>query len=363
MVLTPIGRYLSRAAWEEARILAGRKSIVELVRSPATDPATRAKLELVLAARAFAVDSVALDAGHSFTTYSQLRTDTLVLVLAGAHRDELESYTWWFPVVGTVPYKGFFDPADAIRAARDLEERGFDSYLRPASAFSTLGWFNDPLLSTTLALDSISLANTVIHELTHNTFYAPGQAVFNESFANFVGSHGAIWFFRSRGDSVNERLAEEDWARDKLVGRFWESLYRALDSAFDAHPDDEEARLAARDAIYERAVQIFADSVAPKLPGYDPARPPHPRLNNAIVLARRVYRTGLDLFDAIFALEGHDLRRTIPRIIELAKSRPDDPYRAMREEMRGSGIGDQEVGSSTAPDSGSMGAVTGNIAR
>ncbi|HEY9516001.1 MAG TPA: aminopeptidase [Gemmatimonadaceae bacterium] len=328
--LTPVGRYLARAAWEEGLILARRKPITQLVSSPATDSRTRAKLELVLAARTFAADSVTLKARQSFTTYSRLRSDTLVLVLAGAPRDRLEPYTWWFPIVGSVPYKGFFDPADAERAARELESRGLDTYLRPASAFSTLGWFNDPILSTTLALDSVSLANTVIHELTHNTFYAPGQAVFNESFANFVGSRGAIWFFRARGDSTNERLGEEDWAREKLVGRFWESLYRSLDSAFDAHPDDEAARLSAREAIYAHAERMFTDSVAPQLPGYDARHPVLPRLNNAVLLARRVYRTGLDLFDAVLAREGGNLPRAIERIVDLARSRPDDPYEAVR---------------------------------
>ena len=331
LALVPTGRYIAHAAWEEGRILARREPIAELVSSPTTDPRTRAKLQLVLDARAFATDSVGLEAGASFTTYSQLTTDTLVLVLAGAYRDQLKSYTWWFPIVGRVPYKGFFDPGDAERAAGELEERGFDVYLRPASAFSTLGWFNDPLLSTTLELDSASLANTVIHELTHNTFYAPGQAIFNESFANFVGSRGAMWFFHSRGDSLNERLSREDWESDKVMGRFWESLYRSLDSAFAAHPDDRSARLAASAAIYDRAAKLFADSVAPALPGYGPQPPPRPRLDNAILLARRVYRTGLDQFDAVFAVEGHDLRRAMQRIIELARSRPDDPYEALRE--------------------------------
>ncbi|HEX6535538.1 MAG TPA: aminopeptidase, partial [Gemmatimonadaceae bacterium] len=294
LTLTPMGRYLARAAWEEGKILARREPIRELVRSPDTDPATRAKLELVLAARAFAVDSIDLAAKQSFTTYSRLDTDTLVLVVSAAYRDRLESYTWWFPIVGSVPYKGYFDPSDALDAARKLERRGLDTYVRPASAFSTLGWFDDPLVSTTLEADSAGLANTVIHELTHNTFYAPGQAVFNESFANFVGAHGAMWFFRTRGDSALARESETDWAAEKLMGGFWSSIYDALDSAFAAHPDSRSARLAARDTIFARARADFVSRVAPRLPGYRPGMPIRLRLDNASLLARRVYRTGLD---------------------------------------------------------------------
>ena len=110
--------------------------------------------------------------------YSKLRGDTLVLVLSAAYADRLKRYTWWFPVVGRVPYKGYFDYDAAKKARRQLAAEGFDTSLRPASAFSTLGFFNDPILSTTLAGDSIELANTVIHELTHNTFYASGVRKF-----------------------------------------------------------------------------------------------------------------------------------------------------------------------------------------
>jgi predicted aminopeptidase len=332
-LLTPTGCYLSRAGWEEAKILAGRRKIVRLVEDPGTDQATRARLELVLAARGFAADSIKLRTGDSFTTYSHLERDTLVLVVSGAYRDRLEAYTWWFPIVGRVPYKGFFDFSAAQDLARELERRGFDSYVRPSAAFSTLGWFNDPLLSTTLRLDSINLANTVIHEVTHNTFYKAGQAVFNESFANFVGARGSAWFFRSRGDTVSAAFADADWNDDKRMGAFWASLYRSLDSAYKAHPGDSARaiRLAARDTVYARGRTHLVHDVAPQLRTLSPERVARIRIdNNAALLARRIYLTDLELFDRVWEREGHDLRRTIERVILLAKD-ADDPYAAVKQ--------------------------------
>src|SRR5207237_115424 len=105
--------------------------------------------------RRCAADSIGLRAGESFTLYTDIGRDTLVLVLSGAYRDRLVPYTWWFPVVGRVPYKGFF-AFDAARAAtEDMRRAGYDAYLRPSPAFSTLGWFNDPLLNTTLLEDRV----------------------------------------------------------------------------------------------------------------------------------------------------------------------------------------------------------------
>ena len=300
----------------------------------AIDVRTRQKLRLVLAARRFAADSVRLRTKESFTTYSALERDTLVLVLSGAYRDRLKSHTWWFPIVGRVPYKGFFDFTAAKRAARALDREGFDVYLRPSPAFSTLGFFNDPLLSTTLRMDSLELANTVIHEVTHNTFYAPGQAVFNESFANFVGSRGAAWFFRSRGADAAAAEVDRRWADELLLGRFWTSVYQSVDSAYDAHPESKADRLAARATVYARARALLVDSVAPRLVTIPPAAAARARLDNAALLARRIYLTDLDLFEAVFQREGTDVRRTITRVIALAESRPDDPFEALREWLR-----------------------------
>jgi predicted aminopeptidase len=330
LALSPTGRYLVRAAWAEGGILARRRSIERIVTDAATPAETAEKLRLVLAARAFAADSIHLRARESFTTYTRLDRDTLVLVLSGAYRDRLVPYTWWFPIVGRVPYKGFFDFAAAQAAERELAGKGFDVYLRPSPAFSTLGWFNDPLLSTSLRADTIDLANTVIHELTHNTFYARGQAVFNESFASFVGARGSAWFFRSRGDSAAADQADARWADDKLLAQFWAALYASVDSAFRAHPSDSLARLGARDTLYARARRDLVTTIGPRLRTIPPAALEHVRLDNAALLAHRIYNTDLDLFDRIWVRENGDLRSAISRIIELAKSRPDDPFAALR---------------------------------
>lgn len=194
-VLTCSPGYLLQAGIEEAKILGRRRPIDQVMADANTTDETRRKLRLVLEARTFAAEMLGLDAGRSYTTFSRTDGDTLALVLSAARRDRFEQHTWWFPIVGSIPYKGYFSREDAFSAAEELQQAGYDTYLRPTSAFSTLGWFNDPLLSTTLGHDDVQLVSTVIHELTHNTLYLPGQASFNESLASFVGDRGAILFF------------------------------------------------------------------------------------------------------------------------------------------------------------------------
>jgi predicted aminopeptidase len=328
------GCYLARASWEEGRILARRRPIPAVIADPRTSAATRTELRLVLAARRYAADSLGLSAGRSFTTYTALDHDTLVLVLSGAYRDRLRPVTWWFPVVGRVPYKGYFDFPAAVRAAAELERQGFDAYVRPSAAFSTLGWFDDPLVSASLQADSLELANTVIHEVTHNTYYASGRADFNESFANFVGTRGAQAFFRSRGDTASVREIERRWADEKVMGAFWAWVYGALDSAFRAHPGDSEAarteRLAARDSIYKMARDSLRTSVPARVRTIPAPALANARLDNAVLLGRRVYRTDLEQFDAVYGRCGGDVRRTVVQIIAIARGDRKDPFGGLR---------------------------------
>ena len=332
-VVTPIGRYLVRAGFEEAQILWNRRDIAELVADTAVAKPLRERLRLVVEARQFAVDSIGLTARESFTTYSALARDTLVLVLSASRRDTLAAHTWWFPVVGRFPYKGFFDFGEARRVARRMGEEGFDSYLRPASAFSTLGWFNDPLLSTTVRQPAEPLVNTVIHELLHNTLFVRGHVAFNESFASFVGAYGAMRFFRSRGDTAGERRAREDWEDDKALGAFWSATARAVDSVLAIPGRDSVARIAARDTVYARMRERLVRDIGPRLRSVDTSRLPQIQLDNAALIARRTYASDLYLFDEVFRRSARDLRRTIATIRILTRP-AGDPWEQLRAWVR-----------------------------
>ena len=331
--LVPMGRYIARAGWEEAKILWRRRPISEMVADSSTSPQVRQKLQIVLDARVYARDSLGLDVGKSFATFSQLERDTLVLVLSAAYRDRLAYHRWWFPIVGRVPYKGYFDYEKAQSDERAFQRRGFDTYLRPASAFSTLGWFNDPLVSTTLRADTLSLANTVIHELVHNTYYASGQAEFNESFANWAGARGSGDFYRMRGHPRAEAEAEARWGDEKLLAQFWKVLHHDIDSVFKAHPGEGEVRLrlALRDSIFRVARLNLVHRLGPQLRTVAPRNLERVRLDNAALLARRIYLTDVALFDSVWVREKRNTRAAIHRVIAIA--RDDDarkPYEALR---------------------------------
>ena len=323
--------YVLRAAWEEAKILNRRQPIARVIANPATDSATRAKLALVLEARAFAADSLGLAAKKSYTLLSRVESDTLALVLSAAYPDRFQAKTWWFPIVGSVPYKGFFDEDDARRAVARLEAQGFDTYLRPTAAFSTLGWFNDPLLSTLLRYDEVSLANTVVHEIFHNTFFAPGQVAFNESLANFVGGRGAVDFFCDRDGTESPRCvrARDAWADDLLFGAFLTSLVRDLEALYGRADLDREQKIAMREEVFSAAKARYASDVRPRLKVENFDRFLRDELNNATIISRRIYYDRLDLFERVLHSRGGDLKRTVNDIVAAARSNKGDPYAAV----------------------------------
>ena len=286
----------------------------------------------MLDVRTYADRVLGLRTGASYTTFSRVDSDTLLLVLQAAPRLAFREYTWWFPIVGRVPYKGYFDFDRARQDAAGLERQGYDAYVRPSSAFSTLGWFNDPLLSTILRYDDLDIANTVIHELTHNTLYAPSQIAFNESFANFVGGHGAIDYTCSVEGDASPRcdLARRRWADDLVFGRFLSDLVGRLQALYARTELPAATRLVMRDSVFQDARLRWAAQVEPALlttqyRGWGQRAV----LNNAALIARRIYYDRLDVFEQAYARTGGDLRRFVA-LVKAAVGKEKDAYQAVQ---------------------------------
>ncbi len=329
LVVSADARYLARGAWEEGRILMRRRPITELVADTTLSAQLRQRLRLVADARAFAIDSLRLAVGETYTTYVDVGRDTLLLVLSASRRDKLEAYTWRYPIVGVVPYKGFFNHAAARKAAAELEAAGLDVYLRSAGAFSTLGYFSDPLFSTAMSRDTMELVATVLHELAHNTLYVKSQTPFNESFASFVGYRGAEAFFRSRGDTVDAAQARARWRDEQRLDVLYAELARRLDSAY-AGAQGAEAVQASRAALFGWATSQLSGPVGQSLETYDWRWLVRKELNNAMIIAQRLYRLDLNLFDEIYIQNNANLAETIRAIQVRVFTQPDrDPYKAL----------------------------------
>jgi predicted aminopeptidase len=315
-------RYVTRAGLEEISILQNREPIAELVADRTTDPAVRHALRLVLESRDYA-DSLGLEAKETYTTFSDVGRDTLLLVLQAAPKDCICPYTWNYPIVGRIPYKGFFDFAAARREADRLEARGYDVYLRPSAAFSTLGWFNDPLLSTALTRDSVELAATVFHEIAHNTLYVKSATPFNESFAQFVGYRSAQSFFAERSDTANARQASDRLNDEMVLGEFYAALIARLDSLYAAKPDSVALEVGrAEAAVWARAELLGA--VGARLRSYRLGNLPERPINNARLIGATLYRTRLDLFDRWFERHGRDVRESVSGLTELMQGADGD---------------------------------------
>jgi predicted aminopeptidase len=302
-------RYLTRAGLEETEILKARTPIAKVLRDSSLDPVIRGQLELVLDVRNAAA-GLGLKAGDTYTQYSDVGRDTLLLVLSASPPDCLCPVTWKYPIVGRVPYKGFFDPAAARSAAAALEGRGLDTYLRPSGAFSTLGWFNDPLLSTALGGDSVEIAAMVFHETAHNTLYVKSATPFNETFAQLVGYRAAEAFFRERGDTLQAARAADRWHDELVLAGFYDSLAARLDTLYASHPDT--AALAAGRAEAGRWSRTELEGqVGEELRTIQVGRLSDRPVNNARLIAARIYRTKSALFEAWYQRNGADIRRTV----------------------------------------------------
>lgn len=311
------------------RYLGRAEPITSLIEREA-DPEKRAMLELVLAVREFAAEQ-GLDPEGSFAKVAATEGTTPFHVVTAAYADRLQPYTWWYPIVGAVPYRGYFERAGAERFAETLKAEQLDVRIVTASAYSTLGWFDDPLPSGLLAEGSMELAVTVLHELVHQHYFLPGSVDFNETLANALGYQLGARFFRERGETEKaERVqaARERWlARSKVL----DALALRLEAYFveaRAGAISFESMLEGRATLYadaraelEQAGVLRSDSKGKEFP-----------LDNATFLAVRRYARAAPLLDAFVAEHGGDAR-ALSALKELDFD--GDPFAALEARKKG----------------------------
>ena len=182
--------FYGQAVWGHARIMLSQRPITELLNDPGTPPLLRAKLSYVLELREFAAHELRLPVGESYRDYADIGRSHVVWNVFAAPELSLTPKTWCYPVAGCAAYRGYFEQPAAERCAASLSQDGYDVFVWGATAYSTLGWFYDPVLSTFLRLDHAQLAALMFHELAHRRLYIQGDSAFNESFASAVEQTG-----------------------------------------------------------------------------------------------------------------------------------------------------------------------------
>jgi predicted aminopeptidase len=307
----------------QAELLARARPIAEVVETT-PDAALKARLERVQAIRAFATRELGLPDNRSYTTYADLGRPYVVWNVFAAPELSLVPRQWCFPVAGCVAYRGYFAESDARGEAARLAATGDDVHVGGVPAYSTLGYFDDPVLSTFVRFREVELARLVFHELAHQVVYVKDDTSFNESFATAVEEAGTErWLAAERAKRGSAAAAELD--ADAARGRRLRVEFRAMIAATrerlaalyagTASDDEKRAGKAAAFAAM-RAEHERQKAAADGVPVFD--RWFAGGANNAGIAAAGLYADRVPQFKALLAAEGGDLPRFYERVKALA---------------------------------------------
>ena len=257
--------------------------------------------------RRFAMDELGLKESKNYTRYVELNRDYLAAVVSASARDSFNRHEWWFPVVGRVPYKGFFNVKDARKERVKLEKKDLDVWIRGVDAFSTLGWFRDPLYSYMKKYSDRALADLIIHELFHATVFLKNQSQFNEQLAEFIGTEGG----RLYAERIGSLEEENETRADRVTYQtFIRDLITELDIVYKSGIPREE-KLLRKNEIIEAArarfienydTLFFTDSYS----GFGEMP-----VNNAYLELFRLYHEEDHYYKDLYDRSGQDLKKII----------------------------------------------------
>ncbi|MEM9602385.1 MAG: aminopeptidase [Pseudomonadota bacterium] len=314
--------YYAQAVGGHMALMRARVPVEEAMADPALAPALRAKLASAQDARRFAIETLGLPDNGSYNTWVDLGRPAVTWNVVATHRFSVEPERWCFPVAGCLSYRGYFARDDALRYADRLAAQGLDTTVTGATAYSSLGWFKDPLVSTMFRGDDTALAGVLFHELAHQQLYVGDDSSFNESFASFVELAGVeAWLQQvSRPELLEPWLARRDRRADFIALL---AVARADLAALYRGGGDDAALAEGKAAAFAQLRSDYAELKARwgGYPGYDHwfSKP----LNNARLAGVGTYTQWVGAFEALFDQSDRDFQAFFAAAAKLAALPPD----------------------------------------
>lgn len=296
-----IGYSIGQASGQ-LNILWKARPIAEVLADENFPDSLKTSLRLVNRIKTFAVDSLYLKPNNNYTKVFDQKGEEVLWVVTACDPFKFDPLMWSFPVIGSFTYKGFFDYNKAVALAKQQKKLGYDVYVRAVSGWSTLGWFNDPILSNMLSDGPGELANTIIHELTHGTIFIPDSMTFNENLATFIGNKGALDYLKMEfGEGSKEYI---DYRSQKSDSRKFTNHIiagaKALDSLYSAVENmPDSAKLIQKNRVISKIINRL-DTISFSSSSYFPGYFDHYKPNNAYFISFLNYRERQDDFNLLF---------------------------------------------------------------
>ncbi|MEX0964939.1 MAG: aminopeptidase [Pseudohongiellaceae bacterium] len=318
--------YYSQAARGQLAIVFGREDIERLLQRSDLPEELVAKFEKVLEIREFAERELGLPVAEHYSSYVDLEREHVVWNVFAAPEFSIDAVNWCYPIAGCVAYRGYFSEQMALNYAAKLEAQGFDVYTGGVDAYSTLGWFEDSLLSTVLKRSDYQLAGLIFHELAHQVVYVPGDTTFNESFATAVEREGVRRWLAASGDvSMGNTLLQEYERQRQFVALITEYRSR-FETLYQQEFSDESMRT--QKVALQQALRTEYETLKQQWQGYGGYDSWFAHsLNNAQLVTVASYNDLLPFFLAIFQQSNQNFPAffaEVSRIAQLPMAQRDE---------------------------------------
>ena len=328
--------YLSRLGWHQAFVTFRSVPIQEVYEDKGMGNEAKERIRFIQEVKRYGEERLGLTKTENYSKFFEVKGSVLYVVTA-SEKDRLQLYHWSFPIIGRVTYKSFFTRDGAIKEKEWLDQKGLDTLIQRAGAYSTLGWLRDPIFSNMLKWNESTLANIILHEMAHATIYFKGQTDFNEQMATFIGNRGAIDFLTEKYGLGSKEVIEAIHAQedDLIFSRWIDQACKRL-SSFYEQPISRDEKLRGRESVFQSIKEEFREINGQFKTDYyrdfDKVN-----LNNAVLLAHHRYLHRIEKFEILYENLGRDLKKMVEFFKKIQGSK-QEPFPFLERWMEERGI-------------------------